>query len=145
MSSNLCQLFVSFTFLLFIRDLLVRTVIPVYEEKWDLSVHLEKGDPLVTLDDEEAKERTDLKVLVDPRVLSVTKVFPAPVALKEKRETLVKRVQSDPLVPPENKELRVLKVFKVYPERRDQRGLKDLKVKQETLDHQVLLDKMELM
>lgn len=127
-----------------ILDLLVQTAIPVYAEKWDLSVHPEKGDPLVTLDDEVAKERTDLKALVDHLVLLVIKVFPARVELKERRVILVKRDQSDLLVPPVNKELLVQKVFKVYLAPRDQKVLKDLRVKLEILDHQVLLVKMEL-
>lgn len=113
-------------------------------EKWDLSARPVREALLVTLVDEVVKEKTVLKALVDLLAQLETKVFPALVALKERREISVKRVPSVLLELPESKELLVLKVFKVYPAPLDPKVLKDLKVKREILDLPGLLDKMEL-
>lgn len=99
---------------------------------------------LVTLVDGEVKEKTALKAPADHLALLEIKVFPALVALKERREISAKRALSVLLVLPENRELLVPKVYKVYLVPLGQKVLKDLKVKPETLDHPVLLDKMEL-
>ena len=127
-----------------IRDPLVHLAIPEYVENWVLSVHRAREAHLVTLDGEVPKEKTDLKALVVHLVPSETKVCPVLVELKEKRETLVRRVQSALLALLENKDHLVPKVFKVCPEHLDQKEIRDLKVKQETLDHPDLQDKMEL-
>jgi hypothetical protein len=128
----------------FTRDLPDQTAIPVCEEKSDLSVRPVREDPLVTLVDEVVKEKTDLKALADPLAPLETKVFPALVALKERREISVRRALSVLLALPENRELLVPKVFKVCRAPLDQKVLKVLKVKQEIRDHPDLLDKMEL-
>lgn len=108
-------------------------------------VHPAKEDLLVILAEEEARERMDLKVLGDPRVRLVIRVFPALLVLKEKREISVKRVPLDLPVLLVNKALLVPRVSKANLEPPGQKELKDLKVKLEILDHLVLPDKTELM
>ncbi len=128
----------------FIRDLPDQTAIPVCVEKSDLLGRPVREDPLVTLVDEVVKEKTVLKALVDLLDLLETKVFPALVALKEKKEISVKRVPSALLALRESKEPLVPKVFKVCLAPLGQKVLKDLRVKPEILDLPGLLDKMEL-
>ncbi len=127
------------------RDLPAHQEIPVYEENWARLAHRVREAPLVILDDEAVKEKTDLKVLVDHLVPSETKVCPVLVELRERKETLVRRVQLARLALPENKDLLVPKVSKVCPEHLDQRVIKDPKVKPESLDHPVHPARMELM
>jgi hypothetical protein len=127
-----------------VRDLPDQTAILVCAEKLDLSAHPAREALLVTLVDEVVKEKTALKALADPPAPLETKVFPAPVAPKERKEISVRRVQSVLLALPENKELLAPRVFKVCPAPLDQKVLKDLKVKPEILAPLVLLDKMEL-
>lgn len=129
----------------FFRDLLVHRVILVFVENLVPLVHPAKEDLLVILAEEEARERTDLKVLGDLRVRLVIRVFPVLLVLKEKREISVKRVPLDLPVLLVNKALLVPRVSKANLEPPGQKELKDLKVKLEILDHLVLPDKTELM
>jgi len=126
-------------------DLRVQPAILAFEESWVLLVHPAREDHLVTLADEEAKARMDLKVQAVLQDLLATRVFQVQQVSKEKRVILVLKVQSAQQVHREMQDHLVLKVFKACLEPLVQKVLKDQREKPAILvlpDH---LDRMEFM
>ena len=116
-----------------------------FEESWALSVHLAREDHPVTLVDEEAKARMDLKVQAVLQDLLATRVFQAQQVSKEKRVILALKVQSAQLAHQEMPDHLVLKVFKACLEPLVQKVLKDPREKPEILVLPGHLDRMEFM
>ena len=126
-------------------DLRVRPATLDFEESWALSVHLAREDHPVTLVDEEAKARMDLKVQAVLQDLLATRVFQAQQVSKEKRVILALKVQSAQLAHQEMPDHLVLKVFKACLEPLVQKVLKDPREKPAILVLPGHLDRMEFM